>query len=103
MAGAERLVGDLPKRLGRDVRVVRAPCMGACDRAPVVAVGHAQVMLATTDSVAAAATHGAHSASKTRVNALLSHVYPTPNDLDAYLRAGGYALLKACLSDARTR
>src|SRR5205809_7443210 len=33
MAGAEHLIRDLPNRLGRDVRVVRAPCMGACDRA----------------------------------------------------------------------
>src|SRR4030081_1646247 len=51
MAGAERLVRDLPNRLGRDVRVVRAPCMGACDRAPVVAVGHVQVMRASAPSV----------------------------------------------------
>ena len=29
---------------GQDVRVVRAPCMGACDHAPVCAVGHVQVM-----------------------------------------------------------
>ena len=29
---------------GADVRVVRAPCMGACDHAPVCAVGHVQVM-----------------------------------------------------------
>ena len=44
MAGAERLLKDLPKTLGPNVRVVRAPCMGACDRAPVCAVGHVQVM-----------------------------------------------------------
>ena len=44
MAGAERLLKDLPKTLGPDVRVVRAPCMGACDRAPVCAVGHVQVI-----------------------------------------------------------
>ena len=44
MAGAERLLRDLPEQLGADVRVVRAPCMGACDRAPVCAVGHVQVM-----------------------------------------------------------
>src|SRR5436305_11682275 len=31
MAGADRLLKDLPKTLGADVRVVRAPCMGACD------------------------------------------------------------------------
>jgi formate dehydrogenase len=92
MAGAEHLLGELAHRLGRDVRIVRAPCMGACDRAPVCAVGHAQVMKATTDSVAAAAGHGTH-----------VHAYPTPNDLDAYMSSGGYALLKSCLSGARTR
>ena len=36
MAGAEKLLRELPGKLGKDVRVVRAPCMGACDRAPVV-------------------------------------------------------------------
>jgi formate dehydrogenase len=92
MAGAEHLLGELSQRLGRDVRVVRAPCMGACDRAPVCAVGHAQVMKATTDSVAAAVGHGTH-----------VHAYPTPNDLDAYMSGVGYALLKSCLSGARTR
>ena len=35
MAGAENLLRELPTRLGGGVRVVRAPCMGACDRAPV--------------------------------------------------------------------
>ncbi|MEA2945701.1 MAG: formate dehydrogenase beta subunit, partial [Alphaproteobacteria bacterium] len=92
MAGAESLLRDLPGRLGPDVRVVRAPCMGACDRAPVVAVGHAQVMQATTGGIAAAIAHGSH-----------AHVYPTPNGFDAYARSGGYALLKACHSGARTR
>src|SRR6478752_3123937 len=43
MAGADRLLKDLPKTLGSGVRVVRAPCMGACDYAPVCAVGHVQV------------------------------------------------------------
>src|SRR6478752_1103328 len=42
MAGAEALIEKLPKILGKDVRVVHAPCMGACDRAPAVAVGHMQ-------------------------------------------------------------
>ncbi|MFZ3310504.1 MAG: NAD(P)H-dependent oxidoreductase subunit E, partial [Xanthobacteraceae bacterium] len=40
LLGAERLLVDLTAKLGPDVRVVRAPCMGACDRAPVCAVGH---------------------------------------------------------------
>jgi len=51
MAGADRLLKDLPKTLGPDVRVVRAPCMGACDHAPVCAVGHVQVNKATDESV----------------------------------------------------
>jgi formate dehydrogenase len=92
MAGAEHLLRELPGRLGPDVRVVHAPCMGACDRAPVCAVGHVQVMQATPDSVAAAAAHGSH-----------AHAYATDNVFDAYMRDGGYALLKACLAGARTR
>src|SRR5438034_9942743 len=60
MAGAEHLLRELPNTLGRAVRVVRAPCMGACDRAPVCAVGHAQVMQATTESVAGALARGGH-------------------------------------------
>src|SRR5215475_743460 len=50
MAGAEALLRDLPGKLGANVRVVRAPCMGACDRAPVCAVGHSQVMRATAQT-----------------------------------------------------
>jgi len=92
MAGGEHLLRTLPNRLGPDVRVVRAPCMGACDRAPVCAIGHVQVMGATAESVAAAVARGAH-----------AHAYPTPNDFERYVRDGGYSLLKACLAGARTR
>jgi formate dehydrogenase len=92
MAGAERLLRELPAKLGAGVRVVRAPCMGACDRAPVCAVGHVQVMQAGPDAVAAAAKTPAH-----------PHAHPTPNDFDAYRRDGGYALLNDCLAGKRTR
>src|SRR5499427_7632131 len=60
MAGAERLLAELPDKLGPGVRVVRAPCMGACDRAPVCAVGHVQVMQADAGKVAAAAVQAPH-------------------------------------------
>src|SRR5262250_1677525 len=50
MAGAEKLMKDLSSKLGREVRVVRAPCMGACDRAPVCAVGHVQTFKATPET-----------------------------------------------------
>src|SRR4030081_3064051 len=51
MAGADGLLATLPARLGPNVRVLRAPCMGACDCAPVVAVGHVQTSMATPDAV----------------------------------------------------
>jgi NADH:ubiquinone oxidoreductase subunit F (NADH-binding)/NADH:ubiquinone oxidoreductase subunit E len=92
MAGGEHLLRELPNRLGPDVRVIRAPCMGACDRAPVCAVGHVQVMHATAESMAGAVARGTH-----------AHPHATPNPFDAYVRDGGYALLRACRSGARTR
>jgi formate dehydrogenase len=92
LAGAEHLLAELPKKLGPGVRVVRAPCMGACDRAPACAVGHVQVLNADMTKVAAAAAKPAH-----------AHAYPTPTAFDAYVGGGGYGLLKACLGGARTR
>jgi formate dehydrogenase len=90
--GAERLLAELPKKLGAGARVVRAPCMGACDRAPVCAVGHVQVTQADAAKVAAVAARPPH-----------PHVYPTPTAFEAYCRGGGYELLKACLAGTRTR
>src|SRR5215469_6654010 len=52
MAGAEKLLTALPEKLGPGVRVLRAPCMGACDRAPVVAVGHRQLPHASGEKIA---------------------------------------------------
>jgi len=92
MRGAGRLLQQLPGILDENVRIVRAPCMGACDRAPVCAVGHSQVFAATADTVAAAVVKGAH-----------PHAFATPNDLARYRSAGGYGLLADCLSGKRTR
>ena len=91
LAGAQALLGALgeaadPKR----VRVVRAPCMGRCDTAPVAEVGHHHVDHATPETVMAAADAG--------------HVHPhIPDyeDLDAYLADGGYRLLRACVDGER--
>src|SRR6202161_4708419 len=86
LAGSEHLLAALPKKLGPGVRVVRAPCMGACDRAPACAVGHVQVLNADMAKVVAAAAKPTH-----------AHAYPTPTAFDAYVGGGGYALLKACI------
>jgi formate dehydrogenase len=92
MAGSERLLQELPRTLGPNVRVMRAPCMGACDRAPVAAVGHVQVFSATPQRMTAAVAAGAH-----------AHAYDTPADFAAYRAAGGYRLLAECLDGKRTR
>ena len=92
MAGGEKLLAELPKKLGARVRVVPAPCMGACDRAPVCAVGHVQVMQATTDSVSAAAKSKPH-----------AHAYKPGANFESYRADGGYALLAACLDGKRAR
>jgi NADH:ubiquinone oxidoreductase subunit F (NADH-binding)/NADH:ubiquinone oxidoreductase subunit E len=92
MAGADKLLAELPGKLGKDVRVVRAPCMGACDKAPVAAVGHAQVFRATNENVSAAVKAHQH-----------PHSFKTQNDFDAYRKQGGYKLLEDCLAGKRTR
>jgi formate dehydrogenase len=92
LVGAERLLAELPQKLGPDVRVVRAPCMGACDRAPVCAVGHVQVHNADMAKVAASAAKPAH-----------AHTYPTPAPFEAYVKSGGYELLKSCIGGTRSR
>jgi formate dehydrogenase len=92
MAGAEKLMKDLSSKLGREVRVVHAPCMGGCDRAPVCAIGHVQTFKATPETVAAAVKAKPH-----------AHPWKPGADLAAYQKAGGYALLKSCITDKRTR
>ncbi len=92
MAGAQHLLRELPNRLGRDVRVVRAPCMGACDRAPVCAVGHVQVMRASAPSVVDAVSRHVH-----------AEPYPAGAGFDAYRGDGGYRQLQDCLAGKLTR
>jgi formate dehydrogenase beta subunit len=86
MMGAKTLRAALQRWFdGEAVRVVRAPCMGHCDAAPVAEVGHHYVLRATPDTVAAA------------VRAGHSHVeVPADGDLAAYRAGGGYELLEAC-------
>jgi formate dehydrogenase len=90
MAGAEKLLAELPGKLGSGVRVLRAPCMGACDHAPACAVGHVQVAPATLENVAAAIKKGAH-----------AHAHAGAKDFAAYRVEGGYKLLEDCLDGRR--
>ena len=92
MAGAETLLATLPGKLGPNVRVVRAPCMGACERAPVCAVGHVQTYTATPESVARAAIVPEH-----------AHAWKRHIDFEHYLADGGYRLLGEAFGGKRTR
>jgi formate dehydrogenase len=89
MAGAGALLEGLAARLAGKARVVRAPCMGLCDKAPAVEVGHRHLARATVESVVAATGDTAA---------------PAPSSargFDAYSADGGYTLLRQCLKGAR--
>src|SRR5580765_4780724 len=88
--GADSLLGELRDRLGDAVRVVRAPCMGGCDMAPVVAIGHALHEHATVENVAAVVAGGD-----------IHPALPAYPGLDAYRAGRGYRLLQSCLSGGR--
>src|SRR6516162_8129602 len=83
MMGAEKLLRDLQDNAGPGIRVVRAPCVGFCDSAPVAEVGHRYVLNATTPEVLATASRGE-----------IYPIIPSYVDYDAYVRDGGYKLLK---------
>jgi len=89
MFGAEPLLQALEGALGEGVRVVRAPCVGLCDVAPAVEVGHHFVHHATVESVKSAVGHGdTH-----------PHV-PDYVDYEQYVAAGGYKTWDAVRSGA---
>ncbi|MEA2975431.1 MAG: formate dehydrogenase beta subunit [Alphaproteobacteria bacterium] len=92
MAGAERLLKEISEQFGDRVRVLRAPCMGACDHAPVCAVGHVQVMQATPASVAQLAIPETH-----------AHAITPGTDFEHYVADGGYRVLAEALTGKRSR
>ena len=83
MAGAGELLAALSEGVAADqVRVVRAPCMGRCDTAPVAVIGGHHIDHASTGSVLAAVEAG-----------ITTPTLPEYETLDAYRAAGGYELL----------
>ncbi len=90
MAGARDLLSKLPDLLGRDVRVIAAPCIGRCEQAPAAVVGQNPVPNASVEAVVATVAAKA-----------IQHVPVGFIDLATYQGQGGYALLKTCLSGSR--
>ncbi len=90
MMGAQSLLKALKKKAGKKFRVVRAPCMGRCDAAPVAEVGHRHVDHASVESI-----------TKTVKGGHLHAVIPDYRGYDAYVADGGYELLRDCLQGER--
>jgi formate dehydrogenase len=84
MAGAEALLAELQASADPGaVRVIRAPCIGACGHAPAVMVGQRRVEPATAASVRATIEAGDH-----------TPLLPEPIGFDAYVANGGYGLYR---------
>lgn len=85
LAGAEQLKKALEDGLNAsEVRVLRAPCMGRCDMAPVLEIGHNHIDHATPEKV------------QTAISAGDTHAHtPDYEGYDAYVSDGGYGVLKS--------
>jgi formate dehydrogenase len=83
LAGAEQLRKALQDGLDpAEVRVVRAPCMGRCDTAPVLEIGHNHIDHATVEKVETAIAEGdTH-----------PHI-PSYQEFTTYKAGGGYKKL----------
>ena len=83
LAGAQQLKSALEEGLDpTEVRVLRAPCMGRCDTAPTLELGHKHIDHATPEKIKAAiAAQDTHAE------------IPNYQALDAYRAEGGYLAL----------
>jgi len=114
LAGSKQLLARLGGLLGKDARVVAAPCVGRCEQAPVAIVGQNPVPCADASKVAAhvkgrdvrhpaAKDNGAFAPvslvdAKGNPPSSTGNVSPSYVGYDAYRRAGGYRLAADCLS-----
>ena len=85
IAGADTLKKNLEDGLDpSEVRVLRAPCMGRCDTAPALEIGHAHIDNATFEKVTEAIEN--------------NHVHPIIPEYERfaeYVSSGGYETLKS--------
>jgi formate dehydrogenase beta subunit len=91
LAGSAALQLALETENMADVRVVRAPCIGSCDTAPAIEVGHHHIDHATVAKAKAAVASGHTHAD---IPAYIDHA--------AYAKSGGYKILQQCLAAAMT-
>ena len=94
LLGSDNILSDLASSAEEDVRVVRSPCMGACDKAPVAAIGHSMMEKVSSTNIL-------DHLSKVR-DGSITHNKISPIKIDQYLDNGGYKLLKLCTAQAIT-
>jgi formate dehydrogenase beta subunit len=92
LAGSEALLSKLPSILGKDVRVLHAPCVGRCEVAPCVVVGQNPVGNATADKVQKAVSSRNVKCEETQYIGYAE-----------YTKGGGYKLIADCLAGKHTR
>src|SRR6266436_1308263 len=102
IAGSRELLAKLPGMLGKDVRVLHAPCIGRCETAPAAVVGQNPLPHATVEKIAGlvktkAVKHAAPGHPHQEI------VSPACVDYAAYRATGGYALAKSCVEGAKKR
>jgi len=92
MAGAEALHAELAGREADGVRVLRAPCVGRCEQAPVAVVGTNPIDRASAAKVDAAVKAEA-----------VAPELPGVVAYEEYRAGGGYEVLRACVAGERSR
>ncbi len=90
LAGARDLLADLNTSAPAGVRILRAPCMGRCDTAPVAEIGRYHLDRANVEGALSALGEG-------RIHPEI----PDYQGYERYVEQGGYVLLGACRSGER--
>jgi formate dehydrogenase len=86
--GSKLLEQELGKKyMHKDIRVLKAPCMGRCNKAPVVEVGHYHLENANSDKVHNAILH----------NKILPEI-PNYQTYQNYINKGGYSKFNSITS-----
>ena len=91
LGGAEALLKELADLDGKDIRIKRAPCIGACDKAPAAALG--QQLIPNAD--------------RAIIDDVLKSGPPTPESeqatlFESYAAHGGYDVLRSLINGEMT-
>jgi formate dehydrogenase len=90
LKNSNQLLQSLENKAQKNIRILRAPCMGRCDTAPVCEIGHRHVDNATPEII-----------QEVLDQKNFGPEIPKYQNLTAYQHNGGYEVLKACINGER--